>query len=161
MSCWVRLVPIVFSTVLQSFLVLSQFVLWSLLRLLFPYFVVDLRCFWRPSPCPLNVLVAALVLLMILGSGVTFQVLHFLLKMFFCCFSDSSSFWFVDDLDRNFSLKLRVVLLQGLFEKWSTLDPKNFHAIPFKKLVFLVSLYPEFSKKIKEIKKLFFFRLPW
>ena len=42
----------------------------------------------------------------------------------------------------------------GLFEKWSTLDPKNFYAIPFQKLVFLISLYPEFlEKKNKEIKK--------
>ena len=28
-------------------------------------------------------------------------------------------------------------------EKWSTLDPKNFYAIPFQKLVFLICLYPE------------------
>ena len=42
----------------------------------------------------------------------------------------------------------------GLFEKWSTLDPKHFYAIPFQKFVFLVSLYPEFlEKKNKEIKK--------
>ena len=42
----------------------------------------------------------------------------------------------------------------GLFEKWSTLDPKKFYAIPFQKLLFLVSLYPEFlEKKNKEIKK--------
>ena len=31
----------------------------------------------------------------------------------------------------------------GLYEKWSTIDPKYFHAIAFQKLVFLVSLYPE------------------
>ena len=42
----------------------------------------------------------------------------------------------------------------GLVSKWSTLDPKGFHAIPFQKLVFLISLYPEFlEKKPKEIKK--------
>ena len=42
----------------------------------------------------------------------------------------------------------------GLFEKWSTLDPKIFYAIPFQKLVFLISLYSEFlEKKSKEIKK--------
>ena len=41
-----------------------------------------------------------------------------------------------------------------LFEKWSTLDPKNFYAIHFQNLVFLVSSYPEFlEKKPKEIKK--------
>ena len=35
-----------------------------------------------------------------------------------------------------------------------TLDPKKFYAIPFQKLVFLISLYPEFlEKKNKEIKK--------
>ena len=48
-----------------------------------------------------------------------------------------------------------------------TLDPKKFYAIPFQKLVFLISLYPEFLEKTKEIKKLIFgqfslylFRLP-
>ena len=35
----------------------------------------------------------------------------------------------------------------GLVSKWSTLDPKGFHAIPFQKLVFLISLYPEFLEK--------------
>ena len=57
----------------------------------------------------------------------------------------------------------------GLFEKWSTLNPKTFYAILFQKLVFLISLYPEFlGKKNKEIKKklifgqfsLFLFRHP-
>ena len=44
----------------------------------------------------------------------------------------------------------------GLSEKWSTLDPKHFYAIPFQKLVFLISLYPEFlEKKPKEIKSWF------
>ena len=60
-------------------------------------------------------------------------------------------------------------LQQSLFEKWSTLDPKHFYAIPFQKLVFLVSLYPEFLEKKKEIKQswsnfgqfsVFLFRLP-
>ena len=41
----------------------------------------------------------------------------------------------------------------GLLEKWSTLDPKSFYAISFQKLVFLISLYPEFLEKNKEIKK--------
>ena len=40
--------------------------------------------------------------------------------------------------------------LQGLFEKWPTLDPKSFYAIPFQKLVFLISLYPEFLEKKKK-----------
>ena len=41
------------------------------------------------------------------------------------------------------------------FEKWSTFDQKKFYAIPFLKLVFLVSIYPQFleRKKTKEIKK--------
>ena len=34
-----------------------------------------------------------------------------------------------------------------LFEKWSTFDPKNFYAIPFQKLVFLISFYPEYLEK--------------
>ena len=34
-----------------------------------------------------------------------------------------------------------------LFEKWLTLDPKIFYAIPFQKLVFLISLYPGFLEK--------------
>ena len=39
----------------------------------------------------------------------------------------------------------------SLFEKWSILDPKTFYAIPFQKLMFLVSVYPEFlEKKIKK-----------
>ena len=46
---------------------------------------------------------------------------------------------------------------KGLFEKWSTLDPKKFYAIPFRKLFFLVSLHPEFLwKKNKNIKKTWF-----
>ena len=50
-----------------------------------------------------------------------------------------------------------VVKLVGLFDKWSKLDPKFFYAIPFQKLVFLISLYPEFlGKKNKEIKKVDF-----
>ena len=41
-----------------------------------------------------------------------------------------------------------------------TLDPKKFYAIPFQKLVFLVSLYPEFlEKKNKEIKKVDFWSI--
>ena len=40
----------------------------------------------------------------------------------------------------------------GLFENWTTLDPKKIYAIPFQKLVFLSSLYPEFLEK-KQIKK--------
>ena len=45
-------------------------------------------------------------------------------------------------------------LHEGLFQKWSTLDPKKFYAILFQKLVFLVSLYPELlEEKNKEIKK--------
>ena len=34
--------------------------------------------------------------------------------------------------------------MKDLFDKWSTLAPKRFYAIPFQKLVFLVSLYLEF-----------------
>ena len=40
-----------------------------------------------------------------------------------------------------------IDLFSGLFEKWSTLDAKDFYAIPFQKLVFLISLYPEFLEK--------------
>ena len=43
--------------------------------------------------------------------------------------------------------------VQGLFEKWSTLDPKIFYAIPFQKLLFLISLYSEFLEKKKRNKK--------
>ena len=45
-------------------------------------------------------------------------------------------------------------LKRGLFEKWSTLDPKNFYAIPFQKLVLLISLYPEFLEKKQRNKKI-------
>ena len=56
----------------------------------------------------------------------------------------------------------------GLFEKWSTLDPKTFYAIPFQKLVFLISFYLEVLGKRQRNKKklifgqlsLFLFRLP-
>ena len=41
----------------------------------------------------------------------------------------------------------------GLFKKWLTLDPENFYAIPFQKLVFLISLYPEFLEKKQGNKK--------
>ena len=45
----------------------------------------------------------------------------------------------------------------GLFEKWLTLDPKIFYAIPFQKLAFLISLYPEFlEKKQRNKEKLIF-----
>ena len=40
----------------------------------------------------------------------------------------------------------------GLFENWTTLDPKKIYTIPFQKLVFLISLYPEFLEK-KQINK--------
>ena len=46
-----------------------------------------------------------------------------------------------------------VVKLVGLFDKWSKLDPKFFYAIPFQKLVFLISLYPEFLEKKQRNKK--------
>ena len=45
---------------------------------------------------------------------------------------------------------IKTIWLVGLSEKWSTLDPKNFYAITFQKLVFLVSLYPEFLGKKTE-----------
>ena len=52
---------------------------------------------------------------------------------------------------------LLEISLRGLFEKWSTLDPKKFYAIPFQKLVFLISLYPEFlEKKQRNTKKVDF-----
>ena len=35
-----------------------------------------------------------------------------------------------------------------------TLDPKKFYAIPFQKLVFLISLYPQFSEKNQRNEKL-------
>ena len=41
----------------------------------------------------------------------------------------------------------------GLFKKWLTLDPENFYAIPFQKLVFLISLYSEFLEKKQGNKK--------
>ena len=43
-----------------------------------------------------------------------------------------------------------------MFEKWSTLDPKHVYAIPFQKLVFLVSLSPEFLEKKQRNKKVIF-----
>ena len=57
---------------------------------------------------------------------------------------------------------------QGLFEKWSILDPKKVCAIPFQKSVLLTSLYPEFLEKKQRNKKklifgqfsLFLFRIP-
>ena len=46
-----------------------------------------------------------------------------------------------------------LLFILGLFEKWPTLDPPNFYAIPFQKLVFLISLYPEFLEKNQRNKK--------
>ena len=46
-----------------------------------------------------------------------------------------------------------AALVKQLFEKWSILDPKKVDAIPFQKLVFLISLYPEFLEKKKQRKK--------
>ena len=43
-----------------------------------------------------------------------------------------------------------------LFEKWSILGPKTFYAIPFQKLVFLTSLYPEILEKKQRNKKSWF-----
>ena len=40
---------VIFSTVLESFLMFSWFVLCSLSCLLFPYFAIGLHCWWRPS----------------------------------------------------------------------------------------------------------------
>ena len=71
-----------------------------------------------------------------------------------------------DGVDRIFPF---ATLVKQLFEKWSILDPKKVDAIPFQKLVFLISLYPEFlEKKNKEKNKklflgqfsLFLFRFP-
>ena len=45
------------------------------------------------------------------------------------------------------NLLSNFIQIVGLFEKWSTLDPKYFYVIPFQKLVFLISLYPEFLEK--------------
>ena len=47
-------------------------------------------------------------------------------------------------------------ILLSLFEKWSTLDPKNVYAIHFQKLVFLISLYPKFLEKNQRNKKSLF-----
>ena len=48
---------------------------------------------------------------------------------------------------------IKTIQMVGLSEKWSTRDPKNFYSITFQKLVFLVSLYPEFlGKKNRVIK---------
>ena len=44
-------------------------------------------------------------------------------------------------------------IYMGLFEKWSTLDPKNFYAIPFQKLVLLIFLYLELLEKKQRNKK--------
>ena len=46
-----------------------------------------------------------------------------------------------------------IVAIKGLFEKWSTLARKKFYDIPFQKLVFWVSLYPEFLEKKKQRNK--------
>ena len=47
--------------------------------------------------------------------------------------------------------KTTAKVLMGLFENWSTFDPKTFYAIPFQKLMFLVSLYPDIlGKKTKK-----------
>ena len=55
---------------------------------------------------------------------------------------------------RIFWCQINLTQERGLFDKWSTLDPKKFYAIPFPKLVFFISFYPEFlEKKNKEIKK--------
>ena len=60
-------------------------------------------------------------------------------------------------LSRNLVYLCRVtvetVAYVGLFEKWLTLGPKNFYALPFQKLVFLISLYPEFLEKKQRNKK--------
>ena len=60
-----------------------------------------------------------------------------------------------DLLHFSFTLKISVFsqAYVGLFEKWSTLDPKHFYAIPFQKSVFLVSLYPDFLEKKQGNKK--------
>ena len=42
-----------------------------------------------------------------------------------------------------------IVAIKGLFEKWSILASKKFYDIPFQKLVFWVSLYPEFLEEKK------------
>ena len=47
----------------------------------------------------------------------------------------------------------------GLFKKLSTLDPKKFCTVSFQKLVFFVSLYPEFLKKTKKWKNVDFWSI--
>ena len=61
---------------------------------------------------------------------------------------------------RIFWCQINLTQERGLFDQWSTLDPKKFYAIPFPKLVFFISFYPEFlEKKNKEIKKKFYQQL--
>ena len=54
---------------------------------------------------------------------------------------------------RMFWCQINLTQESGLFDKWSTLDPKNFYAIPFPKLVFFISFYPEFLEKKKQRNK--------
>ena len=69
--------------------------------------------------------------------------------------------------DTHFSKLIALRSHEDLFEKWSTLDPKNVYAIPFQRQVFLISLHPEFLEKNQINKKklifsqfsLFLFRL--
>ena len=61
----------------------------------------------------------------------------------FCEISFPRGFFFANANVTTFCIDL----FSGLFEKWSTLDAKDFYAIPFQKLVFLISLYPEFLEK--------------
>ena len=47
----------------------------------------------------------------------------------------------------------KIIMYEGVFEKWSTLDPKNFYTMSFQKLVFLISIYPECLEKKQRNKK--------
>ena len=54
---------------------------------------------------------------------------------------------------RIFWCQINLTQERGLFDQWSTLDPKKFYAIPFPKLVFFISFYPEFLEKKKQRNK--------
>ena len=48
---------------------------------------------------------------------------------------------------------LNMFCKRAYLKNGQTLDPKKFYAIPFQKLVFLISLYPEFLEKNQINKK--------
>ena len=127
---------VVFSTVLQSLLVLSWFVLCSLSRLWFQYFAVGLCCCWsfECAGCWFGSFNCGLSLVLFMLE-LRFRCCTSCWSRFICCFIDFPWFLFVDEvvIDSYFPLLL-------MFKVLSCSSKDDLFACVLLSLVFLVKV---------------------